>query len=56
MILVSTDTELSLKEAAEKLKDKKPLIHGADKDNIDEMIAVGKDTGCPIVIKGEFHR
>ncbi|TET51559.1 MAG: acetyl-CoA decarbonylase/synthase complex subunit gamma [Actinomycetota bacterium] len=51
MILVSADTA-ALKEAAEKFKDKKPLLHGATKDNIDDMIAIGKDTGCPIVIKG----
>jgi acetyl-CoA decarbonylase/synthase, CODH/ACS complex subunit gamma len=50
MILVSTDTA-ALKEAAEKFKDKKPLLHGASKDNIDDMIAIGKDTGCPIVVK-----
>ncbi|MBC8421281.1 MAG: acetyl-CoA decarbonylase/synthase complex subunit gamma [Actinobacteria bacterium] len=51
MILISADTA-ALKEAAEKFKDKKPLLHGATKDNIDDMIAIGKDTGCPIVIKG----
>ena len=51
MILISTDTA-ALKEAAEKFKDKKPLIHGANKDNIDDMLAIGKETGCPIVIKG----
>ncbi|MCJ7666634.1 MAG: acetyl-CoA decarbonylase/synthase complex subunit gamma, partial [Actinobacteria bacterium] len=51
MILVSADTA-ALKEAAEKFKDKKPLLHGATKDNIDDMISIGKDTGCPIVIIG----
>ena len=51
MILVSSDTA-ALKEAAEKFKDKKPLLHGATKDNIDEMISIGKATGCPIVITG----
>jgi len=51
MILMSADIA-ALKEAAEKFKDKKPLIHGASKDNIDDMISIGKDTGCPIVVKG----
>jgi len=51
MILISKDTA-TLKEAAEKFKDKKPLIHGANKDNIDDILAIGKDIGCPIVVRG----
>ena len=37
-----------LKEAAEKFKDSKPLLHAATAENIDDMAAVAKETGCPV--------
>jgi len=52
LILVSSDTEI-LKSAAGKFKENKPLIHAATADNIDFFIALGKETGCPIVVRGK---
>jgi acetyl-CoA decarbonylase/synthase complex subunit gamma len=52
LILVSSDSE-TLKSAAGKLKENKPLIHAATADNIDFFIALGKETGCPIVVRGK---
>jgi acetyl-CoA decarbonylase/synthase complex subunit gamma len=52
IILVSGDTA-TLKEAAEKFKDAKPLLHAATSDNIDDMTAIAKDTGCPVAVRSE---
>jgi len=52
LILVSSDTEI-LKSAAGKFKENKPLIHAATADNIDFFIALGKETGCPIAVRGK---
>ena len=51
MILVSADMS-ALKEAAERFKDLKPLIHAATVDNIGDMANIIKETGCPIAVKG----
>jgi len=51
MILVSSDAA-ALKEAADKFKDLKPLIHAATTDNIDDMAGVARETGCPIAVRG----
>ena len=52
LILVSTDPEI-LKSAADMFKENKPLIHAATADNIDFFIALGKETGCPIAVRGK---
>jgi len=52
LILVSVDPEI-LKSAAEVFKENKPIIHAATADNIDFFIAIGKETGCPIAVRGK---
>ncbi len=52
LILVSSDSE-TLKAAAERLKDNKPLIHAATSENVDLFIEIGKNIGCPIAVKGK---
>ncbi|TET13958.1 MAG: acetyl-CoA decarbonylase/synthase complex subunit gamma [Actinobacteria bacterium] len=52
LILVSSDPE-TLKTAAEKFKENKPLIHAATADNTDLFITLGKETGCPIAVRGK---
>jgi acetyl-CoA decarbonylase/synthase, CODH/ACS complex subunit gamma len=52
MILVSGDAA-TLKEAAGKFKDSKPLLHAATAENIDEMVSAAKETGCPIAVRSE---
>jgi acetyl-CoA decarbonylase/synthase complex subunit gamma len=52
MILVSGDAS-TLKEAAEKFKDSKPLLHAATAENIDDMAAAATETGCPVAVRSE---
>ena len=42
-----------LKSAASQFKDKKPLLHAADISNVDKFVSISKETGCPIVVRGE---
>jgi len=51
LIFVSSDPEI-LKNSAELFKEKKPLIHSINSSNIDVMIPVIKDTGCPVAVRG----
>ncbi len=51
LILISDDPD-TLKTAAEKYKDKKPLIHAINSSNIDILAPVIKETGCPVVVRG----
>lgn len=52
LILVSEDPD-TLKSAADMFKENKPIIHAATAENIDLFISIGKDTGCPIVVRGK---
>jgi acetyl-CoA decarbonylase/synthase, CODH/ACS complex subunit gamma len=51
LILISDDAD-TLKTAAEKYKDKKPLIHAINNANIGILAPVIKETGCPVVVRG----
>ncbi len=51
LILISDDAD-TLKTAAEKYKDKKPLIHAINNSNIDILAPVIKETGCPVAVRG----
>lgn len=52
LILVSGDSQ-ALKSAAETFREKKPLIHAADSGNVDIFIDIGKETGCPVAVRGK---
>jgi acetyl-CoA decarbonylase/synthase complex subunit gamma len=52
LIFVSSDTE-TLKAAAAMYKDRKPLIHAVDTLNLDSMLSVIKETGCPVAVRGK---
>lgn len=52
LLLMSNDVE-ALKQAGAPIKDKKPLLYAATKDNVDAMGALAKEWGCPLVVKGE---
>ncbi|MFO8101069.1 MAG: acetyl-CoA decarbonylase/synthase complex subunit gamma [Dehalococcoidia bacterium] len=52
LILISTDPA-AMGAALEKVADSKPLIYGANKDNIDQMMELAKDKGVPLGIRGE---
>jgi len=52
LILISSDPEV-LKTAAERFKEKKPLLHAATRENVDLFIKIGKETGCPIAVRGK---
>ncbi len=52
LILVTEDISV-LEELASKLKDKKPLLHAADSENVDKFIEIAKATGCPVAVRGK---
>lgn len=52
LILMSGDAE-ALKQAGAAVKDKKPVLYAATKDNVDAMAALAKEWGCPLAVKGE---
>jgi len=52
MILVSGDTA-ALKEAADKFKGAKPLLHAVTADNVEDMANIAKETGCPVAVRAE---
>ncbi len=52
LIFVSKDTE-ALKEVAVLYKNIRPLIHAIDSKNIDALQGVIKESGCPVVVKGD---
>jgi acetyl-CoA decarbonylase/synthase complex subunit gamma len=40
-----------LTPAVTALKDARPLIHAANADNVDAMVALAKESGCPLVVQ-----
>jgi acetyl-CoA decarbonylase/synthase complex subunit gamma len=52
LILMSDNPDV-LKETAGRLADKKPLLCSATSANADAMGQIAKDTGCPLVVKGD---
>ncbi len=51
LILMSGDAA-AMKEALEVVKDKKPLIYAATKENADAFGALAKEYACPLAVKG----
>ncbi len=52
LIFLSSNTQV-LKEAALKYKDKKPLIHCINLQNLEQLKDTIKETGCPVVVRGK---
>lgn len=52
LILMSENPD-ALKEAAGRLADKKPLLCAATTANADTVGQIAKETGCPLVVKGD---
>lgn len=52
LILIASDPG-AMGAALEKAGDAKPAIYGANKDNIDQMIELAKNSGCPLGICGD---
>jgi acetyl-CoA decarbonylase/synthase, CODH/ACS complex subunit gamma len=50
-ILVSRNP-VCLKAALEKIGEKKPLIHAAVQENIDEVAGMAKEYSCPLAVRG----
>ncbi len=51
LILVS-ENAAALEAALPAVAAKKPLIHAATADNYEKVIALAKQYGCPVVVKG----
>jgi acetyl-CoA decarbonylase/synthase complex subunit gamma len=52
LILMSDNVD-AMKQGVEAVKDQKPLLYAATKDNADDMAALAKECGCPLAVKGE---
>ena len=52
-IILMSDNVDALKAGAEACGDNKPLLFGATADNVDGFVALAKDTGCVIGVKGK---
>ena len=50
MILMSTNPD-NLASALKECADRKPLLYGATKDNLDKVAALAKANGCPVGVK-----
>ncbi len=51
-VLMADSVDL-LKADAEALAGRKPLLYAATADNVDEMGALAKETGCPLAVKAD---
>jgi acetyl-CoA decarbonylase/synthase, CODH/ACS complex subunit gamma len=52
-VMLMSESADALKAAATAIKDKKPLLYAATKANADAVGAVAKETGLPLVVKGD---
>ncbi len=52
LVLMSEDPE-SVKAALPACKDARPLICGANAENLSDMAAAAKEAGCPLVVRGK---
>lgn len=50
--VIASDNPATLKEAAEKYKDKKPMLYAATVANVDAVAEIAKATNLPVVAKG----
>jgi len=51
-LVLMSDKADNLKAAAAACGERKPLLYAATADNAEAMVAVAKETGCPLVAKG----
>jgi len=54
-MILMTDDPAAMKAAAEKIKDKRPLLYGITESNIDAMAPVAAGTGLPVVISAPLE-
>jgi len=52
-VMLMADSAEALKAAATAIKDQKPVLYAATKANADAVAAVAKETGLPLVVKGD---
>ncbi len=52
-IILITKSPEAMKAAAAPIAAQRPLLCGAEASNLDAMVAVAKETKCPLVVKGE---
>lgn len=52
LILMSSNPE-NMKAAVAQVKDRRPLLYGADKNNVEAMTATAKEAGCPLGVRAE---
>ncbi len=54
LILISDSPDI-LAAAVKACVDRKPLIYAATKENIDRVMALAKETACPVAVKGSSY-
>lgn len=52
-LMLMSDSADTLKTAGEVVKDKKPLLYAANKDNLDQMAQIAKEASLPLAIRSE---
>lgn len=52
-LVLSSENPDSIAAALEVCADRKPLLHAATADNIDKMIELAKEKGCPLAVKAD---
>ncbi|MGR3318597.1 MAG: acetyl-CoA decarbonylase/synthase complex subunit gamma [Candidatus Anammoxibacter sp.] len=50
-IILDSSSPDNMKAALAACSDKRPLIHGADSENVDKMAALAKENKCPMAVK-----
>ena len=52
-IVLLSDSAASMRSAAASVAAKRPLLCGAVKDSLADFVAIAKETGCPLAIRGK---
>ncbi|MFH1551095.1 MAG: acetyl-CoA decarbonylase/synthase complex subunit gamma [Planctomycetota bacterium] len=52
-IILMSSNPGNMKAAVAQVKDRRPLLYGANTDNVDAMTGIAKEAGCPIGVKAD---
>jgi acetyl-CoA decarbonylase/synthase complex subunit gamma len=52
-LVLMSDNVAALSQGVEAVKDRKPLLYAATRDNADDMAALAKECGCALVARGD---
>lgn len=52
-LILMSDSTVNLAEGAKICGDRKPLLYGVTAENASDMVAIAKDNGCPLALRGD---